>query len=197
MVTGPAVVLVTVAVTWPKPLVVDDDGVTTTATPVLVQFTTAPETGLPPESFAVAVRVTNEVPLSGSVVPEDVSVIVEPTICMGICAGVAVPAVAVIVAVRLIGFAGEEKVTVAGVVVLVTTVGALRTPVSVFRVTVTPANAAFALFKATTVIVEEVEPSDFTVKGVAERRIEEADTVGVELPVLVMIMAFVEPVMLA
>ena len=74
---------------------------------------------------------------------------------------------------------------------MVTTVGALRTPVPVDRVTVTPDNAALTLFNAMTVIVELVEPSDFTVKGDAVRRIEAADTVEPppDVPVRVMMTA--------
>ena len=106
IVTGPAVVLVTVVVARPEALVVEDDGVKTTATPGLDQLITAFGTGLPPESLRVAVKVTDEVPLSGSVVPDVVRVSVESTMSMGICA-VAVPAVAVIVAVRLIEYVGS------------------------------------------------------------------------------------------
>lgn len=55
---------------------------------------------------------------------------------------------------------------------LVTTEGAPKTPVLVLMVTVTSDNAAFEAFNALTVIVAVVEPSDFTVVGVAERLIE-------------------------
>lgn len=100
-----------------------------------------------------------------------VTVMEEPIICMGICADTD-PDVPITVAVRLALFEPQEKVTVAGVVLLVTTLGALRTPASVANVTVTSDNAAFEAFNAVMVIVEVVEPSDFTVVDKDERPIE-------------------------
>jgi hypothetical protein len=119
------------------------------------------------------------------------TVTVEPTICTGIEADTE-PAVAVIVAVRLALFPPQERITVPGVVI----VGALRTPVSVDIVTTMPDKEAFKAFKALTVIVDVVEPSDFIDGGEAEI-FREAAVAPAEVPVLVMIMAFVEPVMLA
>jgi len=60
------------------------------------------------------------------------------------------------------------------VVLSVTTLAALRTPVSVLNVTVIPDNMALEEFKALTVIVEVVEPSEFIDAGEAERLIESA-----------------------
>ena len=56
----------------------------------------------------------------------------------------------------------------------VTTLAALRTPVSALNVTVIPDNMALEEFKALTVIVEVVEPSEFIDAGEAERLIESA-----------------------
>jgi hypothetical protein len=165
MVTAPTAVPATVAVNAPLPLVVPVAGVMVTLpVPDGVSVTAVPETVLPPASFAVAVRVIVELPSSGSIVAEDVSVTVDPTICTGICF-VAVPAVAVIVAVRLNGLLPEEKVKVALPSLPVTAVGALKIPVSVPMVIVTPDRAALKVFNALTVIVEVVESSDFTVVG--------------------------------
>jgi hypothetical protein len=158
-----------------------------------LKVTAAPETKLPPASFAVTVRGVEVGGVEAEI--DDLSaftVMVEPTICTGIEAGGAVPAVAVTVAVRLALFPPQERITVPGVVI----VGALRTPVSVDIVTTTPDNAAFKAFNALTVIVDVVEPSDFICGGEAEIS-REAAVVPAEVPVLVMIMAFVEPVMLA
>lgn len=55
-------------------------------------------------------------------------------------------------------------------------------PVSVLKVTVTSDNKAFEAFNAFTVIVEVVEPSDFTVGGEAERLRESAVVVVVGVP---------------
>jgi hypothetical protein len=60
------------------------------------------------------------------------------------------------------------------VVLSVTTLAALRTPVSALNVTVIPDNMALEEFKALTVIVEVVEPSEFIDAGEAERLIESA-----------------------
>jgi hypothetical protein len=60
------------------------------------------------------------------------------------------------------------------VVLSVTTLAALRTPVSALNVTVIPDNMALEEFKALTVIFEVVEPSEFIDAGEAERLIESA-----------------------
>lgn len=180
-VTAPAPPAAPVAVmlSWPLAFVVPDDGVSVTfPVPVLVKVTAALGTTLPPASFAVTVKVTGDAPSSGRVVPVEVTVIVEPTICTGICADMA-PAVAVMVAVRLILLEPEEKVTVAVPAAPVTTVADPSTPVSALMVTVTPCTAAFAVFNAVTVIVVEVDPSDLTVVGDAKRSRDAAVTVGV------------------
>lgn len=71
----------TVTASWPLASVVPDDGVSVTfPVPVLVKATAAPETILPPASFAVMVKVTGDVPSSGSVVPVEFTVTVDPTI---------------------------------------------------------------------------------------------------------------------
>ena len=147
-----------------------------------------------PASFTVTVSVVEVA--EGGAESDDVpavTVTVEPTICTGICADTE-PAVAVIVAVRLALLEPQERVTVPGVVM----VGALRTPVSVPKVTTTPDNAAFKAFNALTVIVEvEVgKPSVLMDVGKAEISREAAVTPA-EDPVLVMIKALVEPVTLA
>ena len=130
------------------------------------------------------VKVTGDVPSSGSVVPVEFTVTVDPTICTGICADTA-PAVAVMVAVRLILLAPEEKVTVAVPAAPVTTVADPKTPVSVPMVKATPGTAAFVAFNAVTVIVVEVELSDLTVVGTAKRSREAAVTVVVVVVVVV------------
>jgi len=108
------------------------------------------------------VKMTLVAPSIGIDVADGSSVTVDPSILMGIWA-VTVPAVAVIHAVRFIGFPGEENVTVAGVVVLVVTFSAEMTPVLVLMVTLMPFNAAFLSLMAITVMVVAVEPSDLTV----------------------------------
>ena len=102
------------------------------------------------------------------------------------------PAVAVIVAVRLALLLPQVRVTVPGVV----TVAALKTPVSVPTVTTTPESEAFRAFSAVTVMVELDEPSVLIDTGEAVRSRDEAVTPEA-VPVLVMIRALVEPVMLA
>src|SRR3989338_7333905 len=174
-----------VTVSWPLASVVPDAGVSVTfPVPVLVKVTAALGTTLPPASFAVMVKVTGDVPASGSVVPVEFTVTVDPTICTGICADTA-PAVAVMVAVRLILLAPEEKVTVAVPAAPVTTVADPKTPVSVPMVKATTGTAAFVAFNAVTVIVVEVELSDLTVVGTAKRSREAAVTVVVVVVVVV------------
>ena len=77
--------------------------IVTLPTPDWVKVTAAPGTIWLPASFAVAVRVIVVALSLGIDDADDASVTVEPTICMGICADT-VPAVAVIVAVRLVWF---------------------------------------------------------------------------------------------
>ena len=158
-----------------------------------VRVTAAPETTLLPASFKVTVSVVE--PVVEIEDEPEVIVTVEPVMLMGIWA-VADPAVAVIVAVRLIGLLPEEKVTVALPSLPVTAVGIPRTPVSVPIVIVTLDSAEFKEFNALMVIVEDVESSDFTVAGEAKMSRENA-VAETAVPVLVMIMALVEPVMLA
>jgi hypothetical protein len=71
----------------------------------------------------------------------------------------------------------EEKVAIAVPSVPVVTVPAVpvvRLPVSALMVISMPDNAALEEFFAVTVIVEDVEPSDFTVGGEAKRSREAA-----------------------
>ena len=104
MVTAPVVAPVTVVVNMPLLLVVPVAFVIVTLpTPDWVKVTAAPGTIWLPASFAVAVRVTVVALSLGIDDADDASVTMEPTICMGICADT-VPAVAVIVTVRLVWF---------------------------------------------------------------------------------------------
>lgn len=81
----PAPAPATVAVNIPFPLVVPDDGVNVTfPEPELVKVAMTPETGLPPASFAVTVKVAGDAPSSGSEFELELTVTVEPTICTGI-----------------------------------------------------------------------------------------------------------------
>lgn len=169
---------VAVTTSWPLAFVVPDAGVSVTLpAPVLVIVTVALGTTLPPASFAVMVNVTGDPPSSESVVPLDSNVTVEPTTCTGICAD-AVPAVAVIVAVRLDLLAPEAKVTFALPVASVMTVADPKTPLSACMVTVISGIAALAAFNAVTVMVAEVEPSDLMVVLDVDRS-SEAAVVGV------------------
>ena len=153
------------------------------------RVTVWPGTTLLPASFAVTVNVVE--PLVEIEDDPVVTETVEPIIFISIVL-VADPAVAVIVAVRFVLLLPDVKVTLPGVV----TVGALRTPVLVPIVTSTPDNEAFKAFNALIVIVEVEVPSVLIDVGEAERSIEEAVTPEA-VPVLVMIIALVEPVMLA
>jgi len=120
------------------------------------------------------VKVTGDWPSSGSVDPLELSTTVDPIICTGICADM-VPAVAVMVAVRLILLAPGEKVTVTGAApVPVVIVGSLKIPLSALKVATTPDTVAFAAFNATMVIVVEFKPSELTVGGSAKREKEVA-----------------------
>jgi hypothetical protein len=78
----------------------------------------------------------------------------------------------VIVEVRLIALLPDEKVNVAVPSSPVVTVAALRLPESALIVITMPDKAALEEFNAVTVIVEVVEPSDFTVGGEAIRSID-------------------------
>ena len=104
MVTAPVIAPVTVVVNVPLLSVVPVAFVIVILpTPDWVRVTAAPDTIWLPASFTVAVRVTVVALSLGIDNADDESVTVDPTICMGICADT-VPAVAVIVAVRLVWF---------------------------------------------------------------------------------------------
>ena len=116
-VTAPAVVPATVTTYFPFISVKPDGAVTgvivTAPVPDPVTVMAVLATVLPPASLAVKVRVTGSVPSLGTVLPLAATVTVEPTICTG-SSVLAVPAVAVMVAVRLALLAApEEKVKVA------------------------------------------------------------------------------------
>lgn len=135
----------------------------------------------------MTVKVIGLVPALVRVVPLDDIVTVDPVTSMGICDDTD-PDVAVIVAVRLIGpFVPppDENVKVAVPSVPVVTVAALRLPVSALIVISMPDNAALEEFFAVMVIVEDVEPSDFTVGGEAKRSSEAAVGVVGVVPVSV------------
>ena len=178
IVTEPLVLPVAVVLNWPLISVVpvDDPKVTRPVTDC-VSSTSAPETGFPPASFTVTVRLVE--PVVGIADASEVIETVDPSICTGICAVISpadVVVLAVIVAVRLALFAAlsppRERVTVPGVV----TLGALRTPVSVLKYTVTPEMIAFPAFNALTVMVDVVEPSVLIDVGDAARSREDASS---------------------
>jgi len=117
------------------------------------------------------VKVIESVPAVERVVPFADIVTFDPTISMGTCDDID-PALAVIVAVRSTGpFAPppDENVAVAlPVVPVVTGVGPILPVLALISIT-TPDKVALEEFFAVIVIVEDVEPSDFTVGGEATR----------------------------
>lgn len=122
-VTAPAVAPATVTTSWPLASVVPEAGVSVTVPlPDWVSVTAVPEIGLPPLSFAVMVNVVGGVPLEDKEELKACIATVEPTTWTGYKA-VALPDVAVTVAVRFVWFAApypEEKVAVAVPEALVT-----------------------------------------------------------------------------
>ena len=112
-VTAPAVVPATVTTYCPYISVEPDGVIVAVPAPDAITVMAVLATVLPPASLAVKVRVTGSVPSLGTVLPLAATVTVEPTICTG-SSVLAVPAVAVMVAVRLALLAApEEKVKVA------------------------------------------------------------------------------------
>jgi hypothetical protein len=119
------------------------------------------------------------VPALVRVVPLGVIVTVDPTTSMGTCEET-LPEVAVIIAVRLIGPSvppPDENVAVAlPTASVVTGVGPILPVLALISIT-TPDKVALEEFFAVIVIVEDVEPSDFTVGGEATRSREAGVTV--------------------
>jgi hypothetical protein len=177
----------TVVENLPALSVVPDVGLTlTTPGPVVATETGAPATTEPAPFLAIKVTIAGDDPSSGTVKPppENTSS-VEPDIWTGIWA-VTVPAVAVIVAVRLAWVAVPEwNVTVPWPLAPVVTVWASNTPVSVPNVTVTPGTTAFVELSGVTVIVVVTESSDGMLVGEAASRTDAAFTAGVAVDAVV------------
>lgn len=155
--------VIVAAIDVPAPVVAES---VTSPVPDSTNVTASPAIGLLPESFTANVTVVNAVgPVS--VIALGVAVNVVPITCTGSCV-VAVPDVAVIVAVRFALFVvPAEKVKVACPVAFVVTLLSLKMPVFTLRVTVAFATAA--LPEVSAVIVTVVEPlKELTVIGLAE-----------------------------
>jgi hypothetical protein len=135
-----------------------------------VNVTVVPDIGLLFLSLALMVKVPVGVPLEDNEEGDASIVSVEPVICTGNEA-VAVPDVAVMVAVRFAWFANpkpEENVTVPLPVASVMMVEELSWPLLVLRVIVAPVTDALLASIALTVIVEKFELSVNIVEGVPE-----------------------------
>jgi hypothetical protein len=178
-VTVPLVAGATVVVKVPVESVVPVDAPSVTVpVPACVTVTVCPGRTAAETLLTVTVRVA-ALPPTMSDEADEASVTVDPLMRIGICVDLPL-AVAVMVAVRVVGFdEPEEKVTVALPVESLTTEPVDRKPVSAENVTVTPATAAFDVSTTVAVIVEVVLLSAATVVGLAPRLIAAAVATGV------------------
>lgn len=166
-VTVPAVAPVIVTARFPFASVTPVAGVNVTVpVPAWDNVTAAPAIEKPPASLAVTVMGVGAPTATAAV--SGFTVTIEPMICTGSMA-VAVPAVAVIVAVRLALLAApEENVAVALPVASVVTVEVESRPVSALRLISTPGTDELVALTARIVIVLEFELSVLIVVGVPD-----------------------------